>query len=148
VCAKPIWYAITETGTTASSISAFGNPAIWVLTPLAAVYCIFKGIKKADVPYLFAGLGWLSAYAPWVMVTRLCFIYHYFPCAVFGIVAMALAARDICCAKPQLKKALAVYLVLCLVLFVMFLPVTTGIPASKEYLDFLEFMPQWHFVNT
>ena len=40
-----------------------------------------------------------------------------------------------------------IYLAICLVLFVMFLPVTTGIPAPKAYLDFLEFMPQWHFVN-
>jgi DNA replication protein len=106
-----------------------------------------KGIKNKEVPYLFAGLGWLSAYAPWVMVTRLCFIYHYFPCAVFGIVAMALAAKDICTAKPQTKKAVGFYLALCLVLFVIFLPVTTGVPASREYLDFLEFLPQWHFVN-
>lgn len=146
-CIKPIWYSITEIGTSASSISAFGNPAIWIFTPVAALYCIFKGIKNKEVPYLFAGLGWLSAYAPWVMVTRLCFIYHYFPCAVFGIVAMALAVKDICCAKPQMKKAVGIYLAVCLVLFVMFLPVTTGIPAPKAYLDFLEFMPQWHFVN-
>ena len=146
-CIKPIWYAITDVGTAASSISAFGSPAIWIFTPFAALYCIFKGIKNKEVPYLFAGLGWLSSYAPWVMVTRLCFIYHYFPCAVFGIAAMALAANDICRAKPQMKKAVGIYLTVCLVLFVMFLPVTTGIPVPKAYLDFLEFMPQWHFVN-
>ena len=147
LCIKPIWYAITDTGAAASSISAFGSPAIWALTVPAAVYCLFKGTKRREVPYLFAGLGWLSSYLPWVMVTRLCFIYHYFPCAVFGIVAIALAAKDLCCAKPQFKKAVAVYIALCLVLFVMFLPVTTGIPVAKEYLDFLEFLPQWHFVN-
>ncbi|MBR2028554.1 MAG: glycosyltransferase family 39 protein [Oscillospiraceae bacterium] len=147
LCLKPIWYAITDIGSYASSISAFGNPAIWVLTPFAAVYCIVKGIKSKETSYLFAGFGWLSAYAPWVAVTRLCFIYHYFPCAVFGIVAMAFAAKDICTAKPQAKKAIGIYLVLCLVLFVMFLPVTTGVPASREYLDFLEFLPEWHFVN-
>ena len=147
VCIKPIWYAITDLGTAASSISAFGNPAVWVLTPIAALYCIFKGIKSKEVPYLFAGFGWLSSYLPWVMVTRLCFIYHYFPCAVFGIVAIALAVKDICRAKPQFKAVAGVYLALCLVLFVMFLPVTTGMPVAKEYLDFLEFLPQWHFVN-
>ncbi|MBQ6928965.1 MAG: glycosyltransferase family 39 protein [Oscillospiraceae bacterium] len=147
VCLKPIWYAISDVGTAASSISAFGNPAIWALTPFAALYCIFKGVKSRQTSYLFAGLGWLSSYLPWVMVTRLCFIYHYFPCAVFGIVAIALAIRDICRARPQLKKAVGVYLAVCLVLFVMFLPVTTGMPVAKEYLDFLEFLPQWHFVN-
>ena len=147
LCLKPIWYAITESATTASSISAFGNPAIWPLTVPCAVYCLYQGVRHKKMPHLFACLGWLSAYLPWVMVTRLCFIYHYFPCAVFGIVAIALTFADICTNRPAFKKAVVLYLALCLVLFVMFLPVTTGFAVSKEYLDFLEFMPEWHFIN-
>ncbi|MBE6894830.1 MAG: phospholipid carrier-dependent glycosyltransferase [Ruminococcaceae bacterium] len=144
---KPIWYAITEKGALASSISAFGNPAVWALTPFAAAYCLFKGIKDKNVAHLFASLGWLASYLPWVMVTRLCFIYHYFPCAVFGIMAIALAAKDLCNAKPKAKKAVGLYLGVCIVLFLMFLPVTTGGWTTKTYLDFLELLPQWHFVN-
>ena len=66
---------------------------------------------------------------------------------MFGIVAMALAAKDIVQAKPQFKKAVWFYLALCCILFVMFLPVTTGAWVPKEYLNFLEFLPDWHFVN-
>jgi len=144
---KPIWYAISEKGVLASSISAFGNPAIWALTPFAAAYCLIKGIKDKNMAHLFASLGWLSAYLPWVMVTRLCFIYHYFPCAVFGIIALAIMIKDICTAKPKVKGFAGAYLVICLVLFLMFMPVTTGSWATKEYLDFLEFLPDWYFVN-
>lgn len=144
---KPIWYSITEKGALASSISAFGNPAIWVLTPFAALYCLIAGIKNKSISHLFASLGWLSAYLPWVMVTRLCFIYHYFPCAVFGIIAIALAAKDICSTRSAFKKAVFAYLFVCLVMFIVFLPVTTGIWVNREYLDFLEFLPDWHFVN-
>ncbi|MBQ7816163.1 MAG: phospholipid carrier-dependent glycosyltransferase, partial [Oscillospiraceae bacterium] len=144
---KPIWYSITENGGMASSISAFGNPLIWIVTPFASLYCLAKGIKDKSAGHLMCGLGYIASYLPWVLVTRLCFIYHYFPCAVFGIAAMAVAANDLCSSKPQLKKAVFVYLAACCVMFVMFLPVTTGMWVPREYLDFLEFLPDWHFVN-
>ena len=144
---KPIWYAISESGSMASSISAFGNPIIWVLTPFAAVYTLVKGIKNRNTAYLLVAFGYLASYLPWVMVSRLCFIYHYFPCAMFGIAAMAMAAADIVKSKPQFKKLLWGYLVLCAVLFLVFLPVTSGIDTPARYLEWLEFMPQWYFVN-
>lgn len=144
---KPMWYSIAEKGALASSISAFGNPAIWVLTPAAAIYCLILGIKNKSVSKLLVGLGWLSSYLPWVAVSRLCFIYHYFPCAVFGIAAICIAVCDLCRKKPAAKKAVFVYLALCAVLFCMFLPVTLGLWVPKEYLDFLEFLPNWHFIN-
>ena len=92
-------------------------------------------------------LGYFASYLPWVAVTRLCFIYHYFPCAMFGIVCAAAAAGDVLQQKPKAKKALYIYLALCLVLFVLFLPVTTGLAAPKWYIEFLELLPDWYFVN-
>ena len=144
---KPVWYAISESGSMASSISAFGNPIIWVLTPFASIYCLAKGIKKRSIAPLAVGLGWLTSYLPWVMVSRLCFIYHYFPCAVFGIAAMAIAFADITKKWPKAKKAVWIYIAVCAVLFMIFLPVTSGISAPKEYIEALEILPQWYFVN-
>ena len=144
---KPIWYAIDVTGQTASSISAFGNPAIWALTPFAALYCLYQGIKYKRSGCLLTALGYLFSYLPWVMVSRVCFIYHYFPCAMFGIAAMAMFMGDITAKNPRLKKPVFAYLAVCGILFIMFLPVTTGMAADIYYLDFLEFLPDWHFIN-
>ncbi len=145
---KPIWYAVANMNNgLVSSISAFGNPAIWILTPIASIYCLYKGIKNKELSYIFVSLGYFSSYLPWFMVSRLCFIYHYFICAVFGIMSIAFMIKDIVNKKQQNKKYIAIYFALCIVLFLMFLPVTTGIPATKEYLDFLEFLPNWHFIN-
>ena len=145
---KPIWYSVSsvQNGWT-SSISAFGNPLIWIFTPFAAGYCLFAGIKSKKEQYLFVSLGYLASYIPWIAVSRLCFIYHYFPCAMFGIVCMAMTFRDIAERRPCAKKVAAVYLALCLAAFVVFLPVTTGFAAPAKYIDFLEFLPQWHFIN-
>ena len=66
---------------------------------------------------------------------------------MFGIVAMALTIKDILGKYPKAKKWVGVYLALCLVLFIVFLPVTTGWAAPKGYIDFLELLPDWYFVN-
>ena len=145
---KPMWYAVADMQNgLVSSISAFGNPAIWPLTPITSIYCLYKGIKKKELSYIFVSLGYFSSYLPWVMVTRLSFIYHYFPCAVFGILSIALTIKDIVSAKPQSKKYIIAYIAVCIILFIIFLPITTGLPATREYLNFLEFLPEWHFVN-
>ncbi len=144
---KPIWYAVSETGNMVSTISAFGNPLIWLLTPFAAVYCLVCGIKDKATGHLFVALGYLASYLPWVMVSRLCFIYHYFPCAVFGITAMAIAAADLVHRLPKSKKAVWIYIGICAAMFLIFLPVTSGISAPKGYIEALEIMPQWYFVN-
>jgi len=144
---KPIWYAISESGNMASTISAFGNPIIWVLTPFASLYCLAVGIKNRKLSHLFVALGYLASYLPWVMVSRLCFIYHYFPCAVFGITAMAIVAADIVKTRPEFRKTVWIYLGVCALLFIIFIPVTSGLPAPKEYIDALEIMPLWYFVN-
>ena len=147
-CIKPIWFAVAtlENGWI-STISSFGNPLIWALTPFAAAYCLFRGVKDRKVNCLFASLGYLASYVPWMAVTRLCFIYHYFPCAMFGIVCMAIMFRDFAKSKPVVSKAVWVYIALCLVVFVMFLPVTSGFAAPRGYINFLEMLPQWFFVN-
>ena len=66
---------------------------------------------------------------------------------MFGIVAMALMEDDIVKRRPDFKKFVWIYIALCAVLFVIFLPVTTGIPATKEYIEALEILKQWYFVN-
>ncbi len=145
---KPIWYSInTLKNGWYSSISAFGNPLVWVMTPFASLYCLYKGIKGKKMPHLMVALAWLASYLPWVAVSRLCFIYHYFPCAIFGIMAIALCIRDIEENRPKAAKAVWVYLAVCCVLFVVFLPVTTGLGAPRKYLEFLEILPQWYFIN-
>ncbi len=144
---KPIWYAISESGNMVSTISAFGNPIIWVLTPFASLYCLAVGIKNKKLSHLFVALGYLASYLPWVMVSRLCFIYHYFPCAVFGIIAMAISAADLVKARPKMKNNVWIYIAACAVLFIIFLPVTSGIRTPKGYIESLEIMSQWFFVN-
>ncbi|MBR5251805.1 MAG: glycosyltransferase family 39 protein [Oscillospiraceae bacterium] len=148
LCLKPMWYSVANLSNGwISTISAFGNPLVWIATPVAAVCCLYEGIRNKKYLHLLVGMGYIASYLPWMFVTRLCFIYHYFPCAMFGIVAIALVLENLTQKSPAAKKYITVYLAACAVLFVVFLPVTTGWGASYEYIQFLELLPEWFFVN-
>lgn len=143
---KPIWYAVSGIANgMVSTISAFGNPIIWILTPAASLYCLYKGVKEKNNIYLLISLGYIFSYIPWVFISRLCFIYHYFPCAVFGIWAIGISAKDIWDKFKYGKKAVIAFTVLAAVLFCIFIPVTTGWGAKISYVEFLEFLPTWYF---
>lgn len=145
---KPIWYSVTMlAGEMVSTISAFGNPLIWWLTPIAVGISVKFATKEKDSTIWLVILGFIFSLLPWVFVTRLSFIYHYFPSAIFGILAIGFVIDNLIIKHPKSKKYVVAYLVLCAVFFLIFLPVTTGVPVAKEYIEALEWLPTWHFVN-
>ncbi|MEG0091152.1 MAG: phospholipid carrier-dependent glycosyltransferase, partial [Oscillospiraceae bacterium] len=69
---KPIWYSITMLPQgMASSISAFGNPLIWWLTPFATVAAGVLAYRKKDSRLWLIVLGFVFSLLPWVFVKRL-----------------------------------------------------------------------------
>ncbi len=129
---------------TSMGISSFGNPAVWWLTiPMViwGVCQIFRKRKQVDLGLLTAIVGFFSLYAPWILVTRTAFIYHFFPCVVFVVLLLMFFLRE--------RKGVAwrrvewVYLGLVLVLFLAFYPVLTGMAVPSWYASFLRWIPGW-----
>lgn len=145
VIVKPVWYASSRFGDMAASIAAFGNPAVWLGMIFALVYTAVNGIKKKDRSAFMPVVGYLTAFLPWMAVTRLAFIYHYFPATVFGILAIGYMIKDIANKKPRAEKYICIYMAAVVVLFVIYFPVISGLPASGDYLNRLEILPTWYF---
>ena len=143
---KPIWYSINHVGNVASSISAFGNPMIWIPMLAALAYISVMSIKRKDKTGFVIIAGYLSSLLPWVLITRLTFIYHYFPATVFGILALGYVINDLMKNKKN-RKFICAYLALVIACFVIFFPVISGLPVSAAYIDSLELLPTWYFVN-
>ena len=143
---KPIWYSVNTVGNMTSSISAFGNPMIWIPMLFALVYVLFASVKRKDKAGFFILAGYLSSLLPWTLITRLTFIYHYFPATIFGILAIGYVIKDLLKNKKNLKFVLA-YTVLVAVCFAIFFPVISGVPFNSRYIDLLELLPTWYFVN-
>jgi len=153
-----------------SSMSTMGNPLIWwggLLSMLALlVIRINKGPFGKRAWFLTAAL--LSQYLPWVIIPRETYIYHFFATVPFMILLMGMLAgfiiertekmpeRDIrmfgsrvtATWRPSLAGKIPVFIFLaaCLALFIMFYPVTTGVPVLREYSDtYLRWLDTWPF---
>lgn len=148
---RPIWFyghSNYALGTT-SSIVSLGNPAIWWVGVLLVIPAAVFGLKKRDkgMAVVFAAL--LSLYLPWILVSRLTFIYHFFSCVPFLIFALVYTAKILAEKYPDysvsVRGILCLYLGLVIGLFIRFYPVLSGLEVSRAYVDKLRWFKHWIF---
>ena len=127
------------------AISSFGNPLIWWLTIPAICAAIVRTIRRKGSPELtFILTGFLAMYLPWVLIPRVAFIYHFFPCVMFVVLAIVYFIKEWLEKRPQDKKYVYIYLALVLLLFIAFYPTLTGMAVPTAYVEgFLEWLPGW-----
>lgn len=149
---RPIWfYSRIVTGEYTQGglregISSFGNPAVWWLGIPAALYMVYLCAKKKDRTAAFLLTGYLAQYLPWFFVTRVTFIYHYFPSVVFVVMMTIYSFMQEKSKLSGKKKAViaAVYGTVVVVLFLMFYPVLSGQPVEASYVDrYLRWFNSW-----
>jgi dolichyl-phosphate-mannose--protein O-mannosyl transferase len=109
---------------------------------------IYHAVKNRDGKALFIFMFYISSLLPWMFISRVAFIYHYFPCTIFLTMALCYVFNDIWDRKHGRYK-FAVFAVTggALLLFVMFYPVISGYTVSPNYTKyFLRWVPsQWPF---
>lgn len=144
---RPIWYySGSISDTVKEGISSFGNPLVWWAAIPAFFYTAYKA--RTDASARFLCVGYLSGLLPWIPVTRITFIYHYFPCVPFAALMVGYATHGLLGGKRYEKRALAVYALCAAALFAMFYPVLSGQPVSVWYVKhFLKWSSQWIFVS-
>lgn len=144
---KPMWYAVSRYNGMTSSISAFGNPLLWLAFPVCVVLCCAGAVKRNDDVAFVTVVGYFTCLLPWVAVTRLAFIYHYFPATIFGIMAVVWVLDGYTDGFTDKKKnrLVLIYVAALLVCFAVFFPVVTGVPARTDYIERLEILPSWYF---
>lgn len=147
---RPIWYYSGKPAVAAdqvSSIWSFGNPAVWWIG-LAAFIATLYLLKKRDKNrgMFVVAVAFFSQFLPWVLVTRLTFIYHYFAMVPFLIFSIVYICKSVLEKRPEWKAAVWGYAAAAVLLFVMFYPVLSGMTVSKWYVDhFLRWFGTWYF---
>lgn len=143
-----------------SSISCLGNPILWWsgLASLIASAVLF--IKKRSEAAWFAIIGFASVYVPWMLVPRLTFVYHYFTAVPFIIIALvyimslmkerpamqATLGKDGILARiPVYAVVFSAFVAVNLILFAVFFPVISGAQSTTEYIESLQWLPNWYF---
>lgn len=131
-----------------SAFASFGNPILWWGGFLAMLAMVYRLIKYRDGIALFILIGYLSQLLPWVLVTRVVFIYHYFPSTIFLVLAVSHILNTIYTRQyGRYKLAVIGFGASSLILFAAFYPVLTGLAVPRAYaLHFLRWLPYvWPF---
>jgi dolichyl-phosphate-mannose-protein mannosyltransferase len=145
---RPIWYYSGQevSSGNVSSIASFGNPAIWWAGLFALIATIFVSRKRKDKGMFVVLVAYFSQYVPWMLVSRLTFIYHYFAMVPFIILCIVYMMKVLLEYKSTYRKYAYIYLALVLGLFVMFYPVLSGMVVNKNYVDYvLRWFESWTF---
>ena len=82
-------------------------------------------------------------YAPWVLVARSTYIYHYFSSVPFVIFFIVYTLKNLMDAKVINKIAVYAYLGAVFALFAAYYPVISGLPVSARYSDALRLFSTW-----
>lgn len=130
-----------------SSLSTMGNPAVWwgALGSVIALVVIRLRRGKLGKRTMFLSIAAASQFVPWVLISRETFIYHYFETVPFIILLTAVLAKYLIERTKYGKKAVFIFMGVCLLLFIMFYPVTTGVVIPRWYASVIRWLPTWPF---
>ena len=141
----PLWLAINDLpNAMKSTIAVLGNPAVWWTGFVCVFFAIYRAVRGKDVAAIFISAIFLFSWLPYVFISRLTFIYHFyiavpFLCLAAGYVINRYWQNRLC------KMAAIAFFVAVVVLFIVFYNVISGVPAPKEWIDKLKLFPSWYF---
>lgn len=138
VMLKPIFYYTQDfSNGIRAGIDAFGNPIVWWGGLCSLFINLFFLLKKREKRAVFLCLGYVLSLIPWIFITRVAFIYHYFPMTIFCVLLLTNVLY-----YAHNRWLNRILLLMALVLFLLYFPVLSGRPIAVWYVDtFLRWIP-------
>ena len=145
---KPIWYAIEYLNDgKVSTIAAFGNPIIWVPGLVSIIFLLRRNLSKKyrDPIASFILIAYFSGFVPYLIISRITFIYHYFPFTPFIVLAIVYVMNILLKKDKKFITGIILYVALAIIVFFIYFPVLSGVPASSDYVEKLRIFRTWIF---
>ncbi len=134
---RPIWlYFKSVRPGTIRGIIELGNVVTWIggLIALFTSLIGFRFLAKNKRPtYLFVITTYFSLYLPWIAISRVKFIYHYFVPVLILLILLAVALDDFIFSYPQRKWLGYVFLLAGAAFFFYFVPLLIGYPIPEAF---------------
>ena len=150
----PLWlqYSGNLPNGKVSSIVALGNPAVWWFGFASilglTVYYVPKFIitrridLKKDLPVVFILSYFFFQWLPYIVISRVVFIYHFYSNEPFLCLGAAFVISRYWSSK-YVKVAAVAYFAATVALFILFYPVISGVPTSTSTINSLTWLKGW-----
>ena len=132
---RPMCYYREIQGDLFSSITAFGNPAIFWVGTVSLLYLLYVVVRRVTLEAFFILTAFLGLYLPYAFIGREMFIYHFYYAVPFMMLAIVYMLKDMMHYFPKYRKVYFIYLAVTAVLFLAFYPVLSGYEVPKAYVD-------------
>ena len=143
---RPIYFwNTTFSSDIESRIYLQGNPFIWwsglVALILFSLTSILRGIrKKISLFDLIIPLGFFANLIPFLFISRVAFIYHYFPSLLFALIALSYLLTS-----HKLSYIIVpLFFVIAITVFIFFAPLSYGLPLDTDAFFLRIWLPSWH----
>lgn len=140
---NPVWFYVGYFSDSRAYIATFGNPALWWASIPVMLATIWLVIKQRNKIALFIVVPFLAQWLFFAPITRVIFIYHFYPCVLFIILAAVLWIEWLWQRYKWGKWVVAGYLVLNVACFAFLFPAISGLPMTNGYWDSLKWLVQW-----
>jgi dolichyl-phosphate-mannose--protein O-mannosyl transferase len=152
---RPIYYwegEVNDKGMQ-GNIYLLGNPVIWWGIPISLLagfgwlswkrHCLSRRAKGA---LGFLALAFFINLAPFMAVSRVMFLYHYFYSFIFSLAAAVLLWQDIASHahdRNAVRRWVVIVALIALISYLYFAPLTFGIPISPNDLQQHMWLKTW-----
>jgi dolichyl-phosphate-mannose-protein mannosyltransferase len=149
----PVYLETANVADLRSTIVLLGNPAIWWFGIAAVIALTLMYVPKVfgkkfqlkdNLPALFLIVVFFFQWLPYVLISRVVFIYHFYVNVPIVCLASAFWVNEYWGSKWG-KLLTAAYFAAVVALFVLFYPVISGVPASSSTIDSLKWFGSWVF---
>jgi dolichyl-phosphate-mannose-protein mannosyltransferase len=139
-----------------STIVLLGNPAVWwvgftAVIAVAVLYIaktVYRAVKKqnvfTDLPAVFIVVFFFFQWVPYVLISRVTFVYHFYLDVPFLILGSTYFINKVWMYKWG-KIVTVIYFALVVGLFVLFYPAISGNPAPIATINHLKWFGSWVF---
>jgi dolichyl-phosphate-mannose--protein O-mannosyl transferase len=136
-----------------STIVLMGNPVIWwigfaaiVIVSAVIVNHVYskKFTLRDHLPEVFLAVLFFFQWLPYVLISRVVFIYHFYVNMPFLCLASAFFISKYW-RRKRVKILSVAFFVLVIAMFVLFYPAISGSPASPSTIDSLKWIRSWVF---
>ena len=138
------WNRTEAPGEYESKIYLLGNPFVWWSSTIAILLLLINFtrnlIKRLRLNFTekFILFGFFINLLPFVGITRVMFVYHYFTSLVFAILALAYLVD-----KTNKKSLFALFAFFAILFFFFFSAFTYGFPLTPQEQNLLFWLPTW-----